>query len=103
MRGNVAGPRGGSLSNPANRSEVTDWLEFTFAAERDSRRKETDLWLYEEDNGPPWNCVSDGIYVLPGWTRGLALPINIHRHLILPSGKRLKGAGRGDAHRGRRR
>lgn len=53
----------------------------------DSLRKETDLWLYEED-GAHWNSINAGINILSGWTHGLALQINIHRHFILPSVKR---------------
>lgn len=52
----------------------------------DSLRRETDLWLYEED-GAHWNSISAGIYILSWWTHGLALQINIHRHRILPSVK----------------
>ncbi|KAK9541905.1 hypothetical protein VZT92_001919 [Zoarces viviparus] len=101
-----AEPHGGSLSNPANSTEVADRLEFTsrrdgFEAERDSPRKETDLRLYEDDDGVRCNSISDGMYVLSGWTRGLALQINIRRHLILPSVKRQRGAGRADVDQGR--
>lgn len=76
------------LSNPANRIRRDDRggrLAAVYNAGMDlrlSKGLQEALWRRWGSLG--WSA---GIYILPAWTYGLALQINIQRHLILPSVK----------------
>lgn len=68
--------------------EVADWLAFiTDVRGLQGLRGTRPIYGFMKTTGPHRNSVSAGIYTLSAWTHGLALQINIHRHLILPSVK----------------
>lgn len=77
---------GWCLSNPANRIRREDRrgrLAAVYNAGMDLKRSkglQKALWRRWCSLG--WSA---GVYILPAWTYGLALQINIQRHLILPS------------------
>lgn len=77
---------GWCLSNPANRIRREDRrgrLAAVYNAGMDLKRSkglQEALWRRWGSLG--WSA---GVYILPAWTYGLALQINIQRHLILPS------------------